>query len=98
MTALEAYELITQGGASDFARVIKTCDSFGLPYCLIGGLAVNCYVEPVYTLDANIVASSSALSALTARVEEEGFQTEIHAHSLNAMAPGKRTAGSVHYR
>lgn len=54
MTALEAYELTTAGGGSDFARVIAACESFG-PYCLIGGLAVNCYVEPVYTLDADLV-------------------------------------------
>ena len=49
-----AYELTTQGEATDFARLIGACESFG-PYCLIGGLAVNCYVEPVYTLDANLV-------------------------------------------
>ncbi len=55
MTALEAYELTTKGGATDFARLIQACESFG-PYCLIGGLAVNCYVEPVYTLDADIVS------------------------------------------
>jgi len=52
---VQAYELITKGGATDFARLIEACNSFG-PYCLIGGLAVNCYVEPVYTLDADIVA------------------------------------------
>ena len=67
MTALEAYELTTQGGATDFARLIRACESFG-SYCLIGGLAVNCHVEPVYTLDADIVV--------------------MHAHSLNAFAPG----------
>ncbi|HEV8148397.1 MAG TPA: hypothetical protein VGP79_18535, partial [Bryobacteraceae bacterium] len=54
MTAVEAYELTTKGGASDFSRVIAACESFG-PYCLIGGLAVNCFVEPVYSLEAEIV-------------------------------------------
>lgn len=54
MTALEAYELTTKGGATDFARIIAACEAFG-PYCLIGGLAVNCYVDPVYTLDMNVV-------------------------------------------
>ncbi len=46
--------MITRGGATDFAKLIEACESFG-PYCLIGGLAVNCFVEPVYTLDADIV-------------------------------------------
>jgi hypothetical protein len=56
MTALEAYELTTHGGGTDFARLIRACESFG-SYCLIGGLAVNCYVEPVYALDADIVTN-----------------------------------------
>jgi hypothetical protein len=56
---------------------------------LIGGPAVNCYVEPVYTLDAHIVVISTALPALTAHLEEDGFKTEVHPHSLNAAAPGR---------
>jgi hypothetical protein len=34
------------------------------PYCLIVGLAVNCYVEPVYTLDADLVVIASNVRAL----------------------------------
>lgn len=86
---MEAYELTTQGGATDFARLIAACESFG-PYCLIGGLAVNCYVEPVYTLDAGIVAITATLPDLTAYLEERGFKTEHHPHSLIALAPGSK--------
>ena len=78
--------MTTRGGASDFARVIELCCSFG-PYCLMGGLAVNCYVEPVYTLDADIIVVSKNLPALIARLKEDGFKTEEHAHSVNATAP-----------
>ncbi|MGC2656735.1 MAG: hypothetical protein WA324_02080 [Bryobacteraceae bacterium] len=87
MTALEVYELTTHGGATDFARLIRACESVG-PYCLIGGLAVNCYVEPVYTLDADIVVISSVLRDLTAHLEEQGFKTEVHPYSVNALAKG----------
>jgi hypothetical protein len=87
VTAVEAYELTTQGGATDFARLILACESFG-PYCLIGGLAVNCYVEPVYTLDADLVIIAANLLKLSARLREQGFKTEDHPHSVNAMAPG----------
>lgn len=86
MTAAEAYELTTQGGTTDFAWLIKTCESFG-PYCLIGGLAVNCYVEPVYTLDADIVVIASSLSKLSAYLQEQGFKTEEHPNSVNALTP-----------
>ena len=87
MTALEAYELTTQGGATDFARVIEACESFG-PYCLIDGLAVNCFVEPVYTLDADLVVIASDLSNLSAYLHQQGFKTEEHPHSVNAQPPG----------
>jgi hypothetical protein len=73
MTAAEAYELTTQGGATDFARVIAACQSFG-PYCLIGGLAVNCYVEPVYTLDAGLVMAPENLPELAALVSQLRIQ------------------------
>lgn len=87
MTAVEAYELTSQGGSTDFARQIGACESFG-PYCLIGGLAVNCYVEPVYTLDADLVMIAASLPELTAHLEAHGFKTELQKHSLNAVAPG----------
>lgn len=76
MTAFEAYELTTQGGATDFARLIAACESFG-PYCLIAGLAVNCYVEPVYTLDVHIVAIAAGLPELARYLRQEGFKTEV---------------------
>jgi hypothetical protein len=84
---VEAYELTTRGGATDFARLIAACESFG-PYCLIGGLAVNSYVEPVYTLDADLVVIAAGLSKLSAYLQEQGFKTEEHPYSLNALAPG----------
>jgi hypothetical protein len=87
VTAVEAYELTTRGGATDFARLIAACESFG-PYCLIGGLAVNCYVEPIYTLDADLVLIASGLAKLSAYLREQGFRTEDHPHSVNALAPG----------
>lgn len=86
MTAVEAYELTTQGGATDFARLIDACESFG-PYCLIGGLAVNCYVEPVYTLDADLVIIAANLPKLAEYLRQQGFKTEEHPHSVNALAP-----------
>jgi hypothetical protein len=63
VTAVEAYELITQGGATDFASVIAAFEAVG-PYCLIGGLAVNCYVEPVYTVDADLVVTAAPIHAI----------------------------------
>jgi hypothetical protein len=76
VTAVEAYELTTQGGATDFARLIEACESFG-PYCLIGGLAVNCYVEPVYTLDADLVTIAANLPKLAAYLCNLALESQL---------------------
>jgi hypothetical protein len=44
-------------------------------------------VEPVYTLDADIVMIAESLPKLTAYLEEQGFKTVEHPHSVNALAP-----------
>ncbi len=89
MTAEELYELVTEGGTTDFARLIEACESHG-PYCLIGGLAVNCYVEPVYTVDADVVVIAERLPELSGRLAEQGFRIEQHPHSVNALPPGSQ--------
>ena len=56
-------------------------------WCLIGGLAVNCYVEPVYTLDADIVVIAAELPAIRDDLISAGFSVEPFPHSLNAKMP-----------
>jgi hypothetical protein len=88
MTAEEIYESVTNGGASDFATVARILERHG-PWCLIGGLAVNSYVEPVYTVDADIVAVTHNLAAIADELARAGFRLEQFPHSLNAKkAPG----------
>ncbi len=83
MTAREVFESVTNGGASDFAQVVAILDALG-PWCLIGGLAVNCYVEPVYTVDADVVVVSANLPAIRERLSAAGFSINAFPHSLNA--------------
>jgi hypothetical protein len=44
-------------------------------------------VEPVYTLDADLVVVAENLPAVTGRLQEQCFRIEQHPHSLNAQAP-----------
>ncbi len=89
MTAEEIYESVTNGGASDFAEAAAILESAGR-WCLIGGLAVNCYVEPVYTIDADIVVASENLARIREDFRAVGFVLEEFAHSLNAIKPGSK--------
>jgi len=87
MTASEIFESVTGNGSSDFALLVRILDQHG-PWCLIGGLAVNCYVEPVFTLDADIVVVSAELEEITKKLSAAGFSLEDFPHSLNAKMPG----------
>ena len=83
MTAAELYESVTNGGASVFAEVAAILDRHG-PWCLIGGLAVNHYLEPVYTIDADIVLVADNLDAVQAALIAAGFAVKLFPHSVNA--------------
>lgn len=87
MTASEIFESVTGSGSSDFASLVRILNEHG-PWCLIGGLAVNCYVEPVYTLDADIVVVSDALEAIKGQLSAAGFSLQEFPHSVNATMPG----------
>jgi hypothetical protein len=87
MTESEVFESVTNGGSSDFVLLVSILNQHG-SWCLIGGLAVNCYVEPVYTLDADIVVVSSELPGIKDDLVAAGFAVEEFAHSLNARMTG----------
>jgi len=87
MTASEIFESVTGSGSSDFAILVGILNKHGL-WCLIGGLAVNCYVEPVYTLDADIVVVLSELRGIQNDLIASGFTVEEFPHSLNAKMKG----------
>jgi hypothetical protein len=76
------------GSDSDFRLAIEALRAADQPFCIIGGLAVNHYVEPVVTLDADfaVIAATGVSEALRAR----GFHVESFAHSINAQLPGSR--------
>ncbi len=87
MTAAEIYDSVTNGGAHDFAEVVGVLDR-NKPWCLIGGLAVNCFVEPVYTVDVDLVAVTANLEQIGRELEAAGFRVKRFEHSMNAQRPG----------
>jgi len=89
MTAAEIYESVTNGGASDFAELVAVLNE-NKPWCLIGGLAVNCYVEPVYTVDVDLVVVAANLEEIGRELEVAGFRVKRFEYSMNAQRLGSK--------
>ena len=87
MTESEVFESVTGSGSSDFALLVRILNQHGR-WCLIGGLAVNCYVEPVYTLDADIVVAVSEIHSIRESLSQASFSVQEFPHSVNAQMKG----------
>ena len=71
-------------GKSDIIQVfLDILSKTGSRYCLIGGLAVNAYVEPVVSLDMDVVAANEDVSAICKAAKEQGLKIEQFEHSVN---------------
>ena len=87
MTAQRFFAELT-GSEDDLRLVAEALKATGKSFCLIGGLAVNHYVEPVVTLDADFAISASA--GVTEALKARGFIVQEHTESLNATLKGSR--------
>jgi hypothetical protein len=87
MTAKEFQKLVT-GDTSDFLdRFLALLKNLKTDFCVIGGLAVNAYIEPVVTLDCDVVVASARLAELEAALRKQ-FRVERFEHSLNVSDIG----------
>jgi len=87
MTAQRFFAGLT-GSDDDLRLVAEALAGSGKLFCLIGGLAVNHYVEPVVTLDADFAVAGTL--GVAEALRQRGFVVEEFPHSLNATLPGSR--------
>ena len=55
----------------------------GSRYCVIEGLAVNAYVEPVVSLDLDVVAAVEDVGTIFETAKKSGLKVEQFEHSVN---------------
>lgn len=87
MRALTFWKTVVADTAGFLDRLIALLAEHGIRYCVVGGQAVNAYVEPVVSLDLDIAVAADQL----ARVEglmREAFVMERFPHSINVSLPG----------
>lgn len=86
---MEAKEFLrrTANGQGDLLQeFLALLEEHGASFCLIGGLAVNAYAEPVVSLDMDIVVIADQLESLT-QVLQTRFSVHRYPHSINVSSP-----------
>ena len=83
MTGKEFINSLANGRLDIIQMLLDILAETRSRYCLIGGLAVNAYVEPVVSLDLDIVAAVEDIEAICKTAEERGFRIERFEHSVN---------------
>jgi len=87
MTEKDFLNAVANGKDDVVQRFLDALDALGAEYCIIGGLAVNAYVEPVVSLDLDVVVAANDVDRLCDALREE-FNIERFEHSIN-LSSGK---------
>jgi hypothetical protein len=92
MTARDFFNWQTAGGGGDVRRLVDTLESQQIPWCMIGGLAVNHWAkEPLVTRDVDIVVAAERINDAVAALTSAGFAVERHEWSINLRGAGDVT-------
>jgi len=87
MEALAFWKAVTMDQVNLLERLTTLLDENNIHYCIIGGLAVNAYVEPLVSLDLDLAVALDQLKRVENLLTSE-FNVKRFAHSLNVSVPG----------
>lgn len=77
---------LANGKADVLQQFLDLLREQGVDYCVVGGIAVNAYVEPVVSLDLDIIVTASEIEKLL-KAAEKTFKIKKFPHSLNLKSP-----------
>lgn len=87
MRALTFWKTVTVDQANLLERLITLLTEHRIRYCVIGGQAVNAYVEPVVSLDLDLVVALDQIAEVESLLSGV-FTVRRFTHSLNVSLPG----------
>ncbi len=82
MTKKEFLNAVSNGKEDVIQIFLDALTKSKANYCVIGGLAVNAYAEPVVSLDLDIIVAAENIEAVCKAIEAH-FKIERFAHSVN---------------
>lgn len=82
MTQKFFFNGLAQSQSDVIQELLDLLQSLNAPYCVIDDMAVNAYIEPVVSLDLDIVIAVEAMAELVHAAEEK-FRVKQFPHSIN---------------
>ena len=76
MTGKEFMNAVANGKTDIVELFLKLLEDTGSAYCIVGGLAVNAYAEPVVSLDLDLVVVSERVDAVCEAARSKGFKIQ----------------------
>jgi len=87
MRALAFWKTVTVDRTDFLDRIVALLTDHGVRYCVVGGQAVNAYVEPVVSLDLDLAIAVEQQGDVEALLRQ-AFRVEQFPHSLNVSESG----------
>lgn len=90
MTERQFYDWQTAGGGGDVLKLVETLEHQEVPWCMIGGLAVNHWAkEALATADVDIVIAAEGVDEAVDALVAAGFKAERFEWSINLKGSSK---------
>jgi len=88
MTGREFMSAVGNCREDVLAALLAILEQTKAAYCVIGGLGVNAYVEPVVSLDLDVVVVADQLEEVCREAQMRGLKVERFEHSVNLTSRG----------
>ena len=89
MQALEVWKAVTMDKSNFLDNLIALLSERQIRYCVIGGQGVNAYVDPLISLDLDLVVALSQLELVESLLGQQ-FKVERFPNSPNVSAAGSK--------
>ena len=86
MTGKEFTNRVTHSSRDFLGEFIDLLERNKIQYCVIGGLAVNAYTEPVVSLDLDVIITTGETKKLLGSFSKE-YSVKEEKHSINISVP-----------
>jgi hypothetical protein len=96
MTGKTFLNRVVHAQTDAVSLLLSLLEETGASYCVIGGLAISAYAEPVVSLDLDLVVVTNKVEALCEAAGSQGVKIERFEHGINLSVPESDLRIQIH--